>query len=154
MATDPRTPLLYPGPYDPFGRRRPETPDAPRPFEVKFPPSPDPVIRSVFRNNVRSLADFAMDVFPWPRAGPLSVQVTNTLNQAVTVEVHVSAIPDNTRLNDESALAFDVAANGGRRTETLNPEAGDDWGPFAFGIVRPAAIPTSGEVNVVFSRPG
>lgn len=151
---DQETPILFPAPYDPSTRRSPESRPLPPPeLVVKFPPSPDPFTESILKDKLRNTGVLASRVFPWPRTGPLSIIVVNTHNQTITVEVYVAHAPDNSKLTDQPAIAFEVGP-GGRKVETLNPEGDDDWGPFVFAAVSAKVAPSNGDVDISFSRPG
>lgn len=91
--------------------------------------------------------------FPWPRAGPLAMLVENTQDQAVTIDIHGGVSDDNSRKLASPLRSITLGSNQ-RQLLNMNPAAGDNWAPYVWPVAYSNAIPQTGELRVVFSRPG
>lgn len=107
------------------------------------------VDRKVFSQQILDAMQRVSDVFDWSQAGPLAIHTVNTHDQPFTVRVNVHHDPNTGQPLHMPVLEFDVGVRE-HVHPTVDPEAGDMWGPWAWVTVQAAAPPTQGQIDVTF----
>lgn len=91
--------------------------------------------------------------FAWPRAGPMAMLLENTQDQAATIDIHGGMADDNSRKLASPLRSITLGPNQ-RQLMNMNPAAGDNWAPYVWPVAYSSAVPQSGELRILFSRPG
>lgn len=109
------------------------------------------LILNVFEGRLQAGSGLLSKVFPWPRATPLAIFIENTHPVNVVVDVHGGMSEDTSRLLDTPIRSVTVGAKS-RTMVTLHPDT--DWVPNAWVNLTSATAPLSGNIKVIFARPG
>lgn len=122
-------------------------------IQVQFPALSD-LVQRVIQSQPRSVAPIQNPTpFQWVAPEAIGVQVINTTDVPATVAVAVNVQGGTTGGQPCPVLEFDVGP-GEARCPSIDPSAGDPWGPQVQFTVTPLAVPTVGGLDVWVVRRG